>query len=289
MRHLVILFTVLFNNLAYATAINIIAAENFYGQLAKEIGGGNVNVTSILTNPNADPHLFTTTSTIHKAIEQAQIIIYNGANYDGWIEQMLAVTKRANVVKVSDLMQLNPQKINNPHIWYKPETMPTVASGLTNLLIKIDNQHKAQYERNLAKFLQGNNQVQNHIARLKATYSSIAVIATEPIFNYMTDAIGLQMYGLDLQWKIMNNTDPSPKMLADYFDLLKNHKVQVLFYNKQVFASMTKNILAIAKKNNIPVVGISETMPQNISVNTWLDNQLDRTEAALAKSKRAQP
>src|SRR6185437_1178427 len=285
MRYLIAFITMFFCHTIFAATINIVAAENFYGQLAKEIGGSNVNVNSIISNPNADPHLFATTAMTGKQIYNAQIIIYNGANYDGWVDQILKSQKNLTVINVASLMQLNKPNIN-PHIWYKPDTVPTLALYLTNLFIQMDNQHAAEYKQNLARFLAENKLVQTKVAALKAKYAGVAVTATEPVFNYMTDAIGLQMQGLDFQWKIMNDTEPSPKMLSSYLDLLDGHKVRLLFYNNQVTDGTTKNILAIAKRNNIPVVGISETMPQNVSINTWLFNQLNQTEQALQMSKK---
>lgn len=280
MRSLITLIIIFLSNSIFAISINIVAAENFYGQLAKEIGGKTVKVTNIISNPNADPHLFATSSAVNIAINQAQIVIYNGANYDAWMDQLLKSQKHLTIINVADLMQLNKAGIN-PHIWYKPDTMPTLAMHLANILIKMDSIHKAQYEHNLAKFLTDNEQIQNKIKDLKSNYANIAVTATEPVFNYTTDAIGLKMQALDFQWKIMNNTEPSPKMQANFFNLLNNHQVRALFYNNQVTSITTKNILAVAKKNNIPVVGITETMPQNISINNWLMNQLNQTEKAL--------
>lgn len=285
MRYLIAFITIFFCHTIFATTINIVAAENFYGQLAKEIGGNSVNVSSIISNPNADPHLFAITATTGKQINNAQIIIYNGANYDGWMDQILKSQKNLIVVNVASLMQLNQPNIN-PHLWYKPDTMPTLALYLTTLFIQIDKQHKSSYKQNLAKFLAENKHVQAKIAALKTKCANVKVTATEPVFNYMTDAIGLQMQGLDFQWKIMNDTEPSPKMLSGYLDLLNEHKVRLLFYNSQVTEGTTKNILAIAKKNNIPVVGISETMPPNVSINTWLMNQLNQTEQALQMSSK---
>jgi zinc/manganese transport system substrate-binding protein len=280
MRNFVGFITILLCKSLFATTINIVAAENFYGELAKEIGGNNVRVSNIISNPNADPHLFAISASTSKEINTAQIIIYNGANYDLWMDQILKTRKDITVINVANLIQLNQADIN-PHIWYKPETMPTLAFHLTNLLIKMDGAHKALYEHNLAKFIQGNTLVQTKINSLKTRFAGMAVTATEPVFNYMTDAIGLKMEGVDFQWKIMNNTDPSPVMLANFLNLLNEHKVHVMFYNNQVSNGVSKNILAIAIKNKIPVVGVSETMPANTLVNTWLINQLNQTNTAL--------
>ncbi len=267
----------------FAAPINIVAAENFYGELAKEIGGKNVAVTSIISNPDADPHLFTTSPSTLKAVSAAQIIIYNGADYDDWMEQILANVdkKKTIIINVADLM--NVKSGANPHLWYKPETFPMVAKSIASNLNKLDPQDKDVTQQNLAKFLTDNNKITQLITSNKQKYQGTPVTATEPVFGYMSDALGLKMYGQDFQWKIMNDSEPTPKMIADYEGLLTNKKVKVLFYNNQVSDSMTKNMQNLAKKNGIAVVGVTETMPQSISVNQWLTNEINATAQALAK------
>lgn len=287
--------------------IKIVAAENFYGELAQEIGGNAVKVTSIISNPDADPHLFTTSVATNKAIASAQIIIYNGADYDSWMEQMLKSVdnKKVSVINVADLMHIKSG--SNPHLWYKPETFPTLAKVLASQMISVEgegvsstdqntqnenlrNKHsknkiQAQIRKNLEQFLNQNLDVRNKVALLKAKYAGTKVTATEPVFGYMADAMGLNMQGLDFQWKIMNNTDPSPKMLAAYESLITSHVVKILFYNNQVTDPVTKNILTLAKKNNIPVVGVTETMPLQTKINPWLVEEISRTENALQSSQ----
>lgn len=267
----------------FAAPINIVAAENFYGELAKEIGGKNVAVTSIISNPDADPHLFTTSPSTLKAVSAAQIIIYNGADYDDWMKQILANVdkKKTIIINVADLM--NVKSGANPHLWYKPETFPMVAKSIASNLNKLDPQDKDVTQQNLAKFLTDNNKITQLITSNKQKYQGTPVTATEPVFGYMSDALGLKMYGQDFQWKIMNDSEPTPKMIADYEGLLTNKKVKVLFYNNQVSDSMTKNMQNLAKENGIAVVGVTETMPQNSSVNQWLTNEINATAQALAK------
>lgn len=287
MRKLIFLIILIFTYPTFALAINIVAAENFYGNLAKEIGGDKVVVTNIISNPNADPHLFAITAKTSLEISKAQVIIYNGAAYDKWIEQILKTQTLAvsEIINVADITNLNQPNIN-PHIWYQPSTMPVLATKLTNVLIKLDSSNKYYYLQNLNQFLQENKVIQDKIKNIKSNYAKTRVIATEPIYNYMTDSLRLIMEGTDVQWKIMNNTEPSPKMLANYLTLLNTRKVKILFYNNQVIDGTTENILKIAKNNKIPVIGISETMPENILVNKWLLSELIQTESALEMNKR---
>lgn len=281
MKKLLFFVVLLLTPYVFASTINIVAAENFYGSLAQEIGGTNVTVTSIISNPDADPHLFATTVATSRAISNAQIIIYNGNGYDGWMDQILkAKSSETHIINVSTLIKAN----GNPHIWYDPATFPALAKNLTKLFITLDAPHQKQYQQNLADFLKQNQLVQNKIKQLKARYINTPVIATEPVFGYMANALGLNMQGLDFQWKIMNNTDPTPKMLASYEALITGKKVAVLFYNNQVTDPITKNILALAKANNLAIVGVSETMPQNITPNEWLMAELNNTQIALLHS-----
>lgn len=279
-----LLWLLLLVKLSYALAlINIVAAENFYGELAKEIGGNNVRVHSILTNPVSDPHLFTTTPAIAKLLDDSQIVIYNGANYDNWIEQILQLQHNKKIIKINVAQLVNREYAANPHIWYLPTTMVDLAKTLALLLTELDKIHQRQYTDNLALFMQNNNQVQKEIASIKYAYGGTKVTATEPVFNYMLEALGFNIQGVEVQWKIMNGTEPSPKMLASYQDLLIHKKIRILFYNNQVIGPITQNMLALAKKYHIAVVGITETMPINISVNQWLLNGLMLSKIALQK------
>lgn len=270
---------------SFAAGINIVAAENFYGELAQEIGGNGVKVQSIISNPDADPHLFTTSPSTSKSLSQAQIIIYNGADYDSWIGQMLATVDKSKVtiINVADLVGVKSGA--NPHLWYKPETFPKLAQVLADRLIQIEPQNKVQIQANLKQFITEHNQVSQAIQQTKIKYAGTQVTATEPVYGYMADAMGLKMEGLDFQWKIMNDTEPTPKMIASYQELLIGKKVKVLFYNSQVSDSITKNMQNLAEKNAIPIVGVTETMPNNVTINAWLLNEISATNKALVKSK----
>jgi zinc/manganese transport system substrate-binding protein len=268
---------------SYAAEINIVAAENFYGELAKEIGGNQVSIKSIISNPDADPHLFATSPSTSKAIGQAQIVIYNGADYDSWINQMIVGIdkKKVTIINVADLVGVKSG--HNPHLWYKPETFPKLAKVLADKISEINSSQAKDVNQNLTTFVKGHDTVVKMINTTKSKYAGTPVTATEPVYGYMADAMGLKMQGIDFQWKVMNDTDPTPKMIADYQSLLTNKQVKVLFYNSQVSDSITKNMQDLAKKNNIPVVGVTEMMPANTTINNWLTTEIQHTNQALAK------
>jgi zinc/manganese transport system substrate-binding protein len=277
-----ILCGLLFSLNIFANPINIVAAENFYGTIARQIGGNKVAVQSIINNPNADPHLFSTSFATSKAISAAQIIIYNGSHYDSWMEQLLKVNKNKNtvIINVAELMQIKPDA--NPHIWYKPETPIILATHLANVFTKLDKPNSNIFKKNLAAFLKNNQLIQDKIVNLKNKFKNTTVTATEPVFGYMADAIGLKTYGLDFQWKIMNGTEPTPKMFIAYKNLIINKHVKLVLYNSQVISPTTTSILTLAKQNHIPVVGVTETMPTKYtSFNDWIIAELNNLETTL--------
>lgn len=272
--------------LSYASGvpINIVAAENFYAELAKEIGGKQVQVQSIISNPEADPHLFTTSAATSKALNQAQIIIYNGLGYDAWMEQMLTTVANKQVIIINVASLLKVPANQNPHLWYKPETFAVLAKVLAAYLNQLQPQQLAATNARLQAFLQQHAQLIKMLNAVRASYSGTRVTATEPVYGYMLEAMGLKVEGMDFQWKIMNDSEPTPKMIADYQNLLINNKVKLLFYNSQVTTSITQNMQDLARKHKIVVIGVTETLPKMMSVNQWLITEVKATAAALAKA-----
>ena len=270
--------------LAKSNEINVVAAENFYGSVANVIGGKYVHVESILNNPDADPHLFTTSAKTSKAMTNAQVFIFNGVDYDPWSKTLLNTKNKdgkRSVIEVSQLMNIS-SKDANPHLWYNPQTFPTLAKKLVVTFTEIMPEEKAYFESNLQNFLKEHQKVLDKIEQLKSKTNGVTVTATEPVFGYMADALGFDMVGKDVQWTIMNDADPSAKALAEYQNNIKDGKVKVLFYNSQVTDPVTTNIQDLAKKNNVPVVGVTETLPKGITdVNTWFLSELNAIDKVL--------
>lgn len=272
--------------------INVVAAENQYGNVAELIGGTKVNITSIISNPNADPHQFTSAPSTAIKINEAQVIIYNGAGYDTWMNQLLNAKSNNNQLAIINVAELigakepNTPYGLNPHLWYKPDTFPAVADKLAQTFSAIEPENKAYFEANLAKFIQDYQPIFRLVDHIKIQYAGTPITATEPVYDYMANALGLVTLGLDYQWVTMNDSEPSPKMMMAYQDLFTQHKVKVLFYNSQVTDESTDHIKLLAEKNNIPVVGVTETMPTDKNVITWLMSDLEATQAALAKSRQ---
>ncbi len=263
--------------------IAIVAAENFYGNVAQQIGGDRVTIVSILSNPDQDPHLFEVSPTIIRQVAAAGIVVYNGADYDPWIERLLQVTPAAGRVAIVAADLMNRKAGDNPHLWYDPSTMPAVANALAAALVAADPGHRDDYMARLKTFLASLEPLNEKIAAMRGKYAGGAVTASEPVFGWMAEALKLQMRNERFQLAIMNDTEPSARDLAAFERDLKTHKVQVMFYNKQASNNLVQHLLDLARASNIPVVGVTETAPPGVSYQDWMRSVLDETQRALAE------
>jgi zinc/manganese transport system substrate-binding protein len=262
--------------------IDVVAAENFYGSVAQEIGGDRVSVTSILNNPDQDPHLFEVSPAIIRQIAAARVVIYNGADYDPWIEKLLKVTAKPGRVAIVAADLMNKKAGDNPHLWYDPATMPAVASAVAAALAATDPAHKDDYAARLRTFLASLAPLNDKIAAIRGKYAGTPVTASEPVFGPMADALALKMANERFQLAIMNDTEPSARDFAAFERDLKTHKVRVLFYNKQASNKMVQHLVDLARAANVPVVGVTEIAPSGVSYRDWMLMQLDETQRALA-------
>jgi zinc/manganese transport system substrate-binding protein len=265
-----------------AGAVKLVAAENFYGSIAQQIGGAEVEVVSVMSNPDQDPHLFETSPSVARQLAAAQIVIYNGADYDPWMPKLLTATPAPgrSVIVAADLVHRKAG--DNPHLWYDPATMPAVAEALAAALATADPAHAADYKARLAAFLASLKPLDDKIGAIRKKYSGSAVTASEPVFGYMAQALGLKMRNEKFQLSIMNSTEPSASDVAAFERDLKEQKVRVMFYNKQASDKIVQHLVAIARTAKIPVVGVTETVPAGMSYQDWILAELNDTEKALA-------
>jgi len=262
--------------------IALVAAENFYGNVAQQIGGDRVLVASIINSPDQDPHLFEVSPAIVRQVAAAQVIVYNGADYDPWMAKLLTATPRAGRVVIIAADLLNKKTGDNPHIWYDPATMPALARALAVAFTAADPAHKDDYAARLKAFLTSLDPLNEKIAVLRSKYGGAAVTASEPVFGYMAAALKLKMRNERFQLAIMNDTEPSARDLAAFEQDLRTHQVRVFFYNKQAANKLVQQLLDLARAANIPVVGVTETCPPGMSYQGWVMRELDDTEKALA-------
>jgi len=261
--------------------IAVVAAENFYSDIAAQIGGDRVSVVSILSNPDQDPHLFETAPSVVRQIADARIVIVNGANYDPWMDKLIQAAPRTARTVINAAQLVGAKAGGNPHLWYAPATMPAVAKAIAATLTQADSAHAAQYNARLETVLKQLDLIAQRVAQIRAKHGGKAVTATEPVFGLMASALGLTMRNERFQLAMMNDTEPSARDVAAFEDSLKNQKVKALIYNKQVSEKLTLRLLDIAKKAKVPVVGVTETMPANVSFADWMLGEIDALDKVL--------
>ena len=266
-----------------AQPVSIVAAENFYGDVARQIGGNAVKVTSILSNPDQDPHLFEASPSVARSLAGARIVVYNGLDYDPWMEKLLSASKAADrqEIVVSDL--IGKKLGDNPHIWYDTNTMVAFAKALTDALDTVDPTDKSAYDQRLAAFTASLKPIQDKIAELKDRVNGTPATATEPVFGYMFGGLGMDVRDFDFQLAVMNNTEPSASEVARFEDDLKNHRVKLLVYNSQASDPLAEKMLKLARATKIPIVGVSETEPPGTTYQAWMTGALEAVDKALPK------
>jgi zinc/manganese transport system substrate-binding protein len=262
--------------------ISVVAAENFYANVAQQVGGNRIIAHSILNNPEQDPHLFETTPAIVRQIAAAQVVVCNGAGYDTWMTSLLNVTPKPErkVIVAADLLQRRSG--DNPHLWYDPPTMPAVATAIAAALSTIDPANKGAYDARLKTFIASLQPLNEKIASIRKRFAGTVVTASEPVFGYMAAALGLDMLNKHFQLAVMNNTEPSARDVAKFEQDLRMHKVRVMFYNKQASDRIVQHLVDLSRAAKIPVVGVTETSPPGMSYQDWMGAELAETQRALS-------
>ncbi|HEX3387913.1 MAG TPA: zinc ABC transporter substrate-binding protein [Streptosporangiaceae bacterium] len=274
-----------------SATITAVGAENEYANVIGQIGGKYVHVTAIESNPNTDPHTFEASASVAQAVSQANLVVQNGVGYDTYMNKIEAAAPNAGrkVIDVQHLLGL-PDDTPNPHLWYKPSTMPAVARAVAADLSALQPAHKAYFAAKAAAFDRSLQPWFHAIAQFKARYPGTPVATTEPVGDYLLQAAGTRnLTPFAFQADVMNGVDPAPQYVSLQNGLFSGHKVKVFLYNQQVTDSLTASFLAAAHRNGIPVVGVYETMPEpGYNYQSWMLAETTALELAAAHQTSAE-
>lgn len=269
-----------------STRIVAVGAESEYANVIEQIGGKYVEVSSIMSNPNTDPHTFEASPSVAQTVGAAQLVVQNGVGYDDFMEKIESASANSSrkVIVVQRLLGL-PSDTRNPHLWYEPETMPAVAKALVGDLSSLDPAHAAYFRANGAKFEESLEPWYAAIERFKAKYPNTPIATTEPVGDYMLGAAGTKnITPFAFQASIMNGTDPAPQNVTLQDSLFSGHEVKAFLYNPQVTDTLTESFLDLAAKYGIPVVGVYETMPTpGYDYQSWMLAEVHALERAVAE------
>ncbi|MFT3862301.1 metal ABC transporter solute-binding protein, Zn/Mn family [Micropruina sp.] len=271
-----------------AAPIEVVASTNVWGDIAAKVGGDKVSVTSIIDDPDKDPHEYEASAQNQLALSKAKVVIENGGGYDDFVDTMLASAKNTsatvlNAVTISGKKAAAGDELNE-HVWYDFPTVQKVIDQIQTTYAGIDPASADTFANN-AKQLKGS--IDGLIKKqgdLKATYNGQPVAITEPVPLYMLEAIGLKNKTPEaFSEAIEEDSDVAPAVLQATLKLFSGHAVKLLAYNEQTTGPQTEAVLKAAKDNNIPVVGVTETLPSGEDYVSWMTKNLDAIGAALAK------
>jgi zinc/manganese transport system substrate-binding protein len=265
--------------------INIVAAEDFYGNIAQQLGGDKVSVTSILSDPNVDPHEYESDVQDGIAITNASIVIENGLQYDTWMDKLLSASPNSNRVLITAGAIAPDPLPDNPHVWYGIDNISTIAGAIERALIKIDPMDAAVFQNNLTSFNASLTPIAAKMNEIKTQYAGTPVGLTETIYLYQTAPMGLSVLTpFNFEKAIAEGNDPSAQDVNTTNQQVAGKKIKVLIYNSQTVTPITTNLQSAAQANGIPVVPVTETMPPNDTYQTWMMNELNALETALAQN-----
>ena len=263
--------------------LQVVAAENFWGSLVSQIGGSRVQVLSVVSDPNADPHEYESNTNNARAVATANYVIENGAGYDSWTDKLLGASSDPNRKVLNVATLLGKKEGDNPHFWYNPVYVNQVIAQMEQDLIALDPANASYYEGQYKTLQISLAQYQNRIATIKQQFGGTKVAATEDIFAYLANVAGLDLVSPPAFIQaVAEGNDPPASSIVEFENQLKNGGVQVLVYNQQTVTPLTENVKKLAADQGIPVIGVTETIqPPDASFEDWMNAELIELQNAL--------
>jgi len=270
---------------ARSSTLDVVAAENVYGDIASQIGGDHVAVTSILSDPNADPHLYEPGTRNGLAVATAKLVIQNGVGYDAFMQRLedAAPSSKRIVVTIADALRVHGRDAN-PHLWYDVPRLDAIAGAIAAGLERADPANAAAYRKGLRRFDASLEPLRREVARIKRSFGGRPVAYTEPVPGYLVAAAGLRNLAPDAFTRaIEDGSEPPPQAVAQMTALATGKKIGVLLYNSQAVSPITQRIRDAAGKAGIPVIGVTETLPPGLTFQRWQLGQAKQLYAALKR------
>lgn len=268
-----------------AGKLDVVAAENVYGNIAAQIGGRHVSVTSILTEPNADPHLFEPGTSNSLAVADAKVVLQNGLGYDAFMAKLenAAPSKNRIVVTTADVLGVHG-KDANPHFWYDVPQLGRVAGAIAAALERADARHASAYRAGLSSFDRSLGPLRREVATIRSRFHGAPVAYTEPVPGHLLTAAGLRNLAPDSFTRpIEGGTEPAPSAVAAMDALMAQHRIRALLYNSQAVSPTTVRLRNAAEAAGIPVVPVTETLPPGLTFQQWQLRQARALADALGK------
>jgi len=265
--------------------INVVAAENFYGNIVQQIGGGLVSVTSVMSDPNVDPHEYESNVEDAKAIAEADLVIENAGGYDDWMDKLLSASPKVSRIVLKGFDLAVKKLPENEHVWYNVDNAQAISLAVSRSLQKLLPESAAVFMKNERAFQESLGVVRQKMAQVAGRYSGTPIALTETIFLYQALPLGLKVLTpFEFQKAIAEGNDPPADTVVETENQIRQRQVKILVYNEQTISSITSKVQDDAKAAGVPVVGVTETMPPGETYQTWMLRQLDELRSALIQA-----
>ncbi len=273
---------------SHTHVINVVAAENFWGSIASQLGGSHARVLSLVSDPNADPHEFESSAVSARAVAVANYVIENGAGYDDWMTRLMAASPspRRRVLSIAALVGKHPG--DNPHLWYSPAYVTAAENRIEADYKALDPGDAAYFSARRAATDAAFTRMRSLLAQIRRQFAGRPVAATETVAVYLTRYLGLKLISPPaFMTAISEANEPPAASIAQFERQLAGRQARVLIYNEQTATALTTSIRELAQRAGIPVVGITETIqPPHDSYQSWFSRQLAALGLALMRSPR---
>jgi zinc/manganese transport system substrate-binding protein len=273
-----------------STGVTVAASTDVWGDVAKQIAGdlagSTVRISSIITDPDADPHTYEANAQTQLAISKADVVIENGGGYDDFIGKMVtSAGSKADVLNAVDISGKTAPAGGdlNEHVWYDFPTVQKVAQQIVGALSQADPADASTYQGNQQAFDQKLQAMESTEASIKAADAGDGVAITEPVPLYLLEACGLDNKTPSaFSEAIEEDSDVPATVLKQTLDLFNDKQVKLLAYNEQTSGPVTEQVLKAAKENGVAVVPVTETLPSGKDYLTWMQDNLSAIQSALA-------
>ncbi|MHB1171297.1 MAG: metal ABC transporter solute-binding protein, Zn/Mn family [Lacisediminihabitans sp.] len=267
------------------TRLTLAASTNVWGDVAKQIGGNAIDVTSIISDPAQDPHSYQADAQVQLALSKANVVIENGGGYDSFVDTLLkgAGNSKATVLNAVDISGFDQGPALNEHVWYDFPTVRKVAAKLTVTLSTLDPANAAVFSANEKTFDSALGVLEADEAAIKASPAAGSGVAiTEPVPLYLLTASGLvDKTPVEFSKAIQDGTDVPPTVLQQTLALFRDHAVKLLVYNAQTSGPQTDQVIAAAKAAGVAIVPVTETLPSGKDYLSWMTGNVNAIKAAL--------
>jgi zinc/manganese transport system substrate-binding protein len=270
---------------ASSASVAVVASTDVWGDIAATVGGRRVNVSSLVTSPDQDPHTYTASARDELAVSKADVVVENGGGYDDFMNQLVAAAKAdptvIDAVDVSGLTAHGGEP--NEHVWYDLHAAQKVARAMAAAFGKVDPAHAADYASNARSFDSVIDRLIRRESVLKRQVEGLGVAVTEPVPLYMLDAIGVaDETPAAFSRAVEEGGDVSVATLDTTLGLLTGHRVAALVVNEQTADPFTERVKAAATAAGVPIVGVTETLPDDVHYPAWMAHNLDHLDTALS-------